>query len=312
MVLKSSSNLFNKIIPVVMGASILCATSIGALYGQSQEKFNSTINKFNPVSIEEIVQNVSSWDGAKNYLSENIAFVNDQKNYGFSFEAPFKMSHEKKSGDFEDFAVIAAALLMDDEQYTVQKMSIYNELKNSPIDFDYETLINNYVVALVFDKETNLYGALGVNGTDNIKPQFESPEEVFEKINASFFNKYDNFVISDYDKNSLLEGYHPVDMVIKEHEEYYKENKDNVHLFIIYKPEFSLDDSTYMFIHKSDLDHFDYKDISQWNSLFEKHSKLNKLLTEIEFFRTVNLNVSIYYLDSVYLEDKKNHRVYVK
>ena len=306
------SKLLNKIlgktIPFLLASTMIYTLYVGKVEGYLQRGFGFFPDKFDKKTSEQVIKDVSSWKDAKNYILTHLTYCSDNKNYGCDFEAPFRTIHKQRKDDCDGGATAASALLSDNSKYEIKKMTLYTKS-----NWVASLILTNHVVALVYDKETKKYGSLGINPCDNIKPKYDSQEKVFKKLNQSFFWTFGNFSCSKYNASSLIDGMHPIKKSILNHNLEDKLNGINSKLFIAYTPfkieqdDEAFENQKFLFIEESELNKFNYQDISEWNRLYSERKRISN-----NEFNALNSNkpISCSFYDKETLTDVKNFSVY--
>lgn len=178
----------------------------------------------NETNIEKIVQDVKTWDGAREYLDKHFEYtlINEvPTSIGFNGTSPFNIIHRIGGGTCEGYTLAAYALLRDNKEYEVKGMSLkpkdkslYKTFQNLKRIFRKKGSINygntGHSVCLVKDKLTGKYGALGQE-CDHIKPILNSPEDVFEELSRRLYNHWKEFELYDFDTSTVMYGKHVFD-----------------------------------------------------------------------------------------------------
>ena len=207
----------------------ICTAAIGlalnsGAYGEATRYMMR--DSYRNVPAEQAIKTVNNWEGAEDYILRHLRYSSDRANYGAEdFDAPFDEINARGRDDCDGGATAGAALLSDNARYTLSRMHLSG--RGGAIGSFLGTfgLSEGHDVTLVYDKETGKYGSLGINAFDNIKPTYNTPEDIFKRLNMSFLWIFDNFTLIEYDTSSLLHGKNG----FEQYNNWIKEEKTNGH-----------------------------------------------------------------------------------
>lgn len=182
-------------------------------YGKAHKEFPRYLGLFKDpykqVSLEEAINQVKTWGEAEDYMMKHLKYVSDSKNYRISdHEAPFKDIHEKGKDDCDGGAVVGAALLSDNiDRYETFSMTLNGrDLGFVGTLLEPIGLNSSHVICVVYDKETKKFGSLGINAVDCQKPDMDSIDDVFKKVNKRFLWMFGDYDVYKYDPATLIYG----------------------------------------------------------------------------------------------------------
>lgn len=130
-------------------------------------------DKYISMSLEQSIEEVSTWGDAEYYLMSHLRFDKNQ----CSLNA--KVSYETGRSLCFGSSMIAKELLSDNKNQYEVELYVFENRPN----------VWSHMIAVVKDRKTQTYGSLGINASDCIAPKYKSKEKIFKKIKKTFFWK---------------------------------------------------------------------------------------------------------------------------
>ena len=152
---------------IAAGAALYCM-GLAKTYVVVPRYLNMLEDKYEGESLEQVASEIKTWENARDYIIRHLRFEDK------IHESNENVHKTGKAYCFETMQ-IAEYLLADNNKYECSRAVFAR--KGADL---------THAVALVKDKETGLYGSLGIHACDCIKPVFSSKEKVLKKIQKSF------------------------------------------------------------------------------------------------------------------------------
>ncbi len=228
--LKKRSKIISNLVSAawLAGFSFISYTIIqGNGLREAKRQLGMIDNPYKDMGLEEVVKKVTIWEEAEQYLMAHLKYKKDNDNYGpLQIEASFEEIHKRRIDDCDGGATAAAALLSDNPRYALFRMilNMRPSLNQADDVIDYLGLpspFRNHAVSIVHDKETMKFGALGIGALDCIKPEFDSINEVFKRLNANNLYMFGSYKLTQYDDSTLIHGKNK----FKEYNDFVKERE---------------------------------------------------------------------------------------
>ncbi|MGV8161794.1 MAG: hypothetical protein ACP5N2_00500 [Candidatus Nanoarchaeia archaeon] len=242
-----------------LAKSVAVISTVSLIYGRTDielARFAGIMpNKYKDKTVEQLVKEVDTWKGAKKYILSHLSYKPDERLDGqIQRYAPLVQTHALGDEDCDGGASAGAALLSDDDKYACYAMTLISRDKmlGIPVSLD------NHCISLVYDKETEKYGSLGINKVDCLPPKFDSPNGVFNAVNVAFGLMFEYYNLQEYDKDILVNGKHFVDDEIEFNKKY--NNGETTFALDLASPNDDTDSKRYAFFTSPPEKYFTYDD----------------------------------------------------
>lgn len=163
--------------PVLYGAgSLLAAASLYFLgvsktYIEAPRYLGLFEDSYKNKTLEQISSEAKTWENAEDYIVRHLRF--EAKVHNSAEEA-----HKCGKAYCLEAAKIAEELLAGNNNYECSTVVFARKGKKF-----------SHAIELVKDKETGMYGSLGIHASDCINPAYASKEEVCKKIQRSMLGR---------------------------------------------------------------------------------------------------------------------------
>ena len=123
-------------------------------------------------TLQSSVASVSNWKDAREYMIRHLRFEKTRNNMP-------ETVHETKKAICHGATLIARRLLENNPNYKV-----------TAVHFGTEKGKFFHSIALVKDLKTGKYGSLGIHASDCIEPKYDSPKQVYSRVNWARLNVF--------------------------------------------------------------------------------------------------------------------------